>query len=298
MMPIPTPNAMPYGIHSAVGLARALPRRKSIHSANHIHSANPLRFTSPSRTASTRCRTGMANPPSRGGEGTLGLALGDALGLLSRWGFGGLGLGDLVLGHLGDFGQSDVCRFEGSVPVVPDAQPLDAGLAGLGVDDELADFVGIRDGGLAIENLGVLTPLGDCQRLGLVHPQCAIVRSGLVLVLSHFVPCFLPSRANGRGVRPNPKVILPLSRLLGFTDLKGCHPKTFQICKVPPNFIKVPSSQRAPRFLHDALFDPYLDIEVIKEQWLVIETWDRIVELLIDEWRWAFDVVVSEGGVI
>jgi hypothetical protein len=41
-----------------------------------------------------------------------------------------------------------------------------------------------------------------------------------------------------------------------------------------------------------------LDIEVIKEQWLVIETWDRIVELLIDEWRWAFDVVVSEGGVI
>jgi hypothetical protein len=131
-----------------------------------------------------------------------------------------------------------------------------------------------------------------------VHPQCAVIRSGLVIVLSHLNPCFLPVWANGRGVRPNPKVIIPLNLSYNLTVLKGCHAQTFLFCKVPPNFITVPSWQRAPRFLHDAFLNPYWDTEVIESGWLVIETWNKVLWLWADEWRGAFDVVVSEGGVI
>lgn len=252
------------------------------------------------------------------GRGTLVSATGYAMDLLS-------GSGSLCLCGRSHLGQRYVGCLKGGVPVIPDAQPLDAGLIALGVDDDLADFVGIRDGGLAIEDLSVLAPRGDGQRLGLVHPQSTLVRSGFVLFVSHGSLLLSALLGGGGLASAKPEVILPYNLLLvkgqkgslcpdPFSKLRTPAIKSAPRCAriilpchlrhpVPLSFIKVPSTQCVLSFLHDAFLDPDSDIELESEldiglNWLVIETWDKVLYLVREEWRGAWCVVVSEGGVV
>jgi len=294
-----SPFATPYRIHSAVGLPRLQGSRIAIHSAYRLHSAIPSGSPSPSRSASPSTsparprRLGMASPPPVG-VGDSKPRYGRRLVLLSRSGGGCGGGGDGNVGCL-------ECR----IPVIPDPQPFDGGFSGFLVDDDLPDFVGIRDGGLAIENLGILAPGLLGKLLSFMHAQRAIVRSGGVYNLSHSNPAFCHFVAGGLA-SARPKGSIPLSSRFvkgqkGLKILQICKvagSQTFHFCKVPPQFIKVPSSLRAPPFLHDAFFDPYCNTEVEESAWMVIETWDRILHLVREKWRGAWWIVVSEGGVI